>query len=129
PHYFLGWPADGAIKTRSKLDGLPIDTRGAAGLIVASPSAHLLGTYTWVVPPDAVTVAEAPAAWLAWIRTAKSVRKPKPTTASKGKVLVVQPAIHADVVQRAIAYLAQCPLAVSGSGGHAQTFAVARALV
>lgn len=34
-----------------------------------------------------------------------------------------------DVVRRAVAYLAECPPAISGSKGHDQTFAVAQALV
>jgi hypothetical protein len=41
----------------------------------------------------------------------------------------VQPDAEADLQARAVASLAECPSAVSGQGGHNQTFKVARAVV
>src|SRR5262249_27330807 len=61
---------------------------------------------------------EAPASLLDWIR---AERLPE----SRGTVLTVQP----DTEARAVAYLAQCPLAISGERGHNQTFEGARSIV
>jgi hypothetical protein len=55
------------------------------------------------------------------------VRTPPP---ANGKVvLTVRPDLRADVQARAAAYLERCPPALSGQGGHDQTFEVARAIV
>src|SRR5262249_25067922 len=54
----------------------------------------------------------------------------RPPAPGSGKVLfAVRPAVGPDVRSRAIAYLQKCPPAVSGQGGHDQTFEVARSIV
>jgi hypothetical protein len=117
-HRYYRWPASGGVSNRQKYQGLPIDVRGEGGYAVAPPSQNGTGPYTWVVPPDAVEVAEAPAWLLDWLKTGKLPEV-------RVMVLTVQP----DTEARAVAYLAQCPPAISGQGGHDQTFEVARAIV
>jgi hypothetical protein len=159
-HYYLAWPPEGEIKTGANHNGLPIDVRGAGGLVVAPPSLHLSGNrYTWEVPPDGIEPAEAPPWLLAWLRNGKgTTRKRKardertnltnqssPPSAAEvnslnsfvrkepsvnGKVVfTVQPDLSQDVHARAVAYLQKCPPAVSGQGGHNQTFEVARGII
>jgi hypothetical protein len=159
-HYYLAWPPEGGIKTGANYNGLPIDVRGAGGLVVAPPSLHLSGNrYSWEVPPDGVEPAEAPAWLLAWLRSGKGTTRkrkardertnltnqssPPPAAeinslnsfvrqgpSANGKVVfTVRPDPSQDVPARAVAYLEQCPGAVSGQGGHGQTFEVARAIV
>ena len=49
---------------------------------------------------------------------------------ANGKVVfTVQPDPHQDVQARVVAYLGKCPPAISGQGGHNQTFEAARAVV
>jgi hypothetical protein len=153
-HYYYAWPADGNVKNRENHRGLPIDVRGAGGFVVAPPSAHKSGErYSWELPPWEVPVAEAPAWLLDWVRQDKDSRNRKkgnegtketnqlgpaagidsfvrPEVATENKVVfAVQPDGGADVPARALAYLAKCPSAISGQGGHSQTFEVARAVV
>jgi hypothetical protein len=153
-HYYFAWPAAGNVKTRANCSGLPIDVRGGGGLAVAPPSTHCSGgAYAWDVPPGAVEVAEAPPWLLAWLRNGEGtnghnkgnegkketnqppesatinsfVRTPPP---GDGKfVFTVRGAGGLDPYTRAAAYLDKCPPAVSGQGGHDQTFQVARAVV
>jgi hypothetical protein len=140
-HYLFHWPAAGTVKTMANVNGLAIDTRGNGGLFVAPPSLHKSGNrYTWEVHPDALPLAEAPAWLLTWLHDARGTikphkkksqrKKPKPTQADGGKqLLTVTAGNRLDAVQRATAYLAKCDPAVSGQGGHSQTFEVARAIV
>jgi hypothetical protein len=106
-HRYLRWPASGGITNRQNCQGLPIDVRGEGGYAVAPPSQNGSGPYTWESPPDAVEVAEAPSWLLDWIRAGKLPE-------ARGSVLTVRPEPEA----RAVAYLAQCPPAISGQGGH-----------
>ncbi len=114
-HRYFRWPADGKpIPNRKNHQGLNIDVRGCGdgpGYVVAPPSVNAKGQYTIL---DDLEPAEAPEWLLAWVRTNAvrvSASKPRP-----------------GVIDRAKLYLAQCHPAVSGAGGHGQTFAVARAL-
>jgi hypothetical protein len=147
-HYYFAWPAEGGVKNGANHHGLPIDVRGAGGFVVAPPSLHVKGSYTWEIEPDTVAVAEAPAWLLDWIREGKCTNKRRKlgartadpqasginsfnsfnSSAKDGKVtFTVQP--DHDPTARAVAYLANCPPAISGQGGHDQTFEVARAVV
>jgi hypothetical protein len=131
-HYYLAWPSDGAIKTGANHNGLPIDVRGAGGLVVAPPSAHVSGgCYTWELSPEDIGLAAAPSWLLDWLRGGQRTDKAGGSrNGEAGKVLfTVQPAQGEDVRARAAAYLGKCPPAVSGQGGHDQTFDVARAVV
>jgi hypothetical protein len=131
-HYYFAWPPEGGIKTLADVNGLPIDVRGAGGLVVAPPSVHLSGnSYAWEIRPEEADLAAAPGWLLEILRNGKGTRKPRTNRSSDaGKSLLT---VHADrrldVQARAIAYLEKCPPAISHQGGHNQTFDVARAIV
>ena len=75
-HYYLAWPPEGEIKTGANHNGLPIDVRGAGGLVVAPPSMHSSGNrYAWEVPPDTTQLAEAPPWLLEWLRNGKGTTR------------------------------------------------------
>jgi hypothetical protein len=65
------------------------------------------------------------------LRNGKGTRKPRTARGGDaGRVLLtVQADRSLDVQARAIAYLEKCPPAISGQGGHDQTFDVVRAVV
>ena len=114
-HRYFRWPADGMpVPNRKNHRGLKIDVRGCGdgpGYVVAPPSVNAKGQYRIL---DDFEPAEAPEWLLPWVRTnavRASASKPRP-----------------GVIDRAKLYLAKCHPAVSGAGGHGQTFSVARAL-
>jgi hypothetical protein len=113
-HMYFRWPAEGTVVNRRNHRGLAIDVRGEGGLVVAPPGRNTDGPYRWEIAFGEVEVSEAPAWLLAWVR---------------GKGESVFTATVPDVRQRAIYYMAKCPPAISGQGGHDRTFAVARAVV
>jgi hypothetical protein len=125
---------DDTIRNARNHRGLPIDVRGQGGYVVAPPSSNAKGDYAWLISPDEVPVAEAPLWLLEWVRSRDGADGVtsffRGNGATKPKVLLtVRPDRGTDVQARAIAYLTQCPPAVSGQGGHDQTFDVARAIV
>jgi hypothetical protein len=107
-----------------------IDFIGTGGMVVCPPSRHPSGEVReWGVPgrPAVVDhgellaaverVAEA-AGWVRPVTTPADVHNP-------GALVDMDPRLE----RRIVAYLAECPPAVSGQRGHDQTFAVARAVV
>jgi hypothetical protein len=135
-HYYFAWPSEGTVRNARNHQGLPIDIRGAGGYVVAPPSRNSKGEYSWEVAPE--DVAPSPDWLLDWVRSRKpSCKKTQtpvlklPTVSTNGKIILTVGAAteSGDVRHRAIAYLAECPPAISGQGGHDQTFAVARAVV
>jgi hypothetical protein len=137
-HYYFRWPSVGTVQNAINHSGVPIDVRGAGGLVVAPPSHHTSGMrYTWEVGLDEVSVASAPEWLLEWLRIAKrtpqnnpqTVAEPLTPTRNGGVRLTVKADGRPDPTQRALAYLHRCAPAVSGQGGHARTFEVARAVV
>jgi hypothetical protein len=63
-HYFFASPHGLIIKNRVKIQGLPIDTRGEGGYVVAPPSLHSSGNrYEWEIAPKDAPLAPAPQ-WL-----------------------------------------------------------------
>jgi hypothetical protein len=120
-HYYFAWPLEGGIGIAPDHHGVPIDVRGAGGYVVAPPSRHGSGNvYVWEVAPDAVPLAVAPDWLLEWAASPNG---------TKHDPLIVQPECSPDIPARAVRYLEKCPAAISGNGGHDQTFAVARAVV
>lgn len=97
--------------------GRGIDVITGNRMITVSPTVHPSGVaYRWLVPPTE-PLAPVPD-WLAKI--IRRIDVPKPAIDFK---------IPADVVERARAYLAQVDPAISGSGGHQQTFYACQVLV
>lgn len=118
-HFFYKYPADIAVKNRQDLGGFRgVDVRGDGGYVIAAPSNHASGNYyEWLGADD---LADAPAAWLEFLAAEPSAEiqsGPKEWTTDAG------------IIARAIRYLAACPPAVSGQGGHGRTFAVAGSIV
>jgi hypothetical protein len=128
-HYLFQWSDKLPLANWVKVQGSPIDIRTTGGYIVAAPSLHQSGQrYSWLVNPFTTPVAEAPNWLMEWILkqgeqrgVARAATKQDRQRASKNS--------NVSVVERAIAYLAKIPGAVSGCGGHAQTFEAARAVV
>jgi hypothetical protein len=125
-HYLFQWSDKLPLANWVKVQGSPIDIRTTGGYIVAAPSLHQCGQcYTWLVDPFTTPVAEAPEWLMEWIlkhgEQLGAATKPGHQRTSRNS--------STTVVERAIAYLAKIPGAVSGCGGHAQTFDAARAVV
>ena len=145
-HYFFQLPTDCRIANTTKVGGLSIDVRGDGGYVVAPPSMHRSGAaYEWLVSPDEQPPAQAPA-WLLELvtrptrpRGSRRSRETSSPAAANGAPcdaatstngvsrLVVQPG--PDKLSRARAYLHTIDPAISGQGGHNQTFRAACAAV
>jgi putative DNA primase/helicase len=129
-HILFDWPAPPlVVTTGSHLNKLPIDTRGRGGQFVAPPSVNLGGPYRWLVSPADVPLAEAPDWLLAWLEANGRLEGRNP--ASNGRAWTFRAGSSAEwsAERRAVAYLGAIPPAVSGQGGHDQTFRAARAVV
>ena len=116
-HYFFLLPPDAEIRNRTKiLDG--VDVRSTKGYILLPPSLHRSGRrYEWL---DWRSAAIAPN-WLLDLIASRKQAISQPTHHCEGVVLDT----NDPVVQRARTYVSRIPPAVSGQGGHAQTFMVA----
>jgi len=109
------------LGNKAKVHGVSIDIRGVGGYVVAPPSRHVSGAeYKWLNGSQSLPLPDLPE----WFFKQLDGNAPAETN---GHVLTVRSA--PDIIQRAIAYLANCPPAISGSAGHNQTFDVARAIV
>lgn len=107
-HLLFAHPGGDEIPcSRDKL-GIGIDIRADGGYIVVPPSKIPDGDYSWVAGLDDAGLPEIPPAWLERIRNPPAA-KPK----------------QADPEKRAMAYLAKCPNAISGDGGHDATLRAA----
>jgi hypothetical protein len=114
-HLYFRWPADGKIGNRKNHRGLPIDVRGANGYFVAAPSRNKNGLYEWEIHPADCKLADASAWLLEWVRGD-----------GKRSTLIGKASNGVSIVDRAIAYLAKTPPAISNQGGHDQTMEAAR---
>jgi Bifunctional DNA primase/polymerase, N-terminal len=110
-----------------------LDFVGTGGQVVAPPSLHPSGEVrAWSGgEPGEPAVVPYPELWSAVCRLAEACGwKPRPAVRAAPSAAPAVRFWHPDdVIRRAAAYVAQCPGAVSGRGGHGRTFAVARALV
>jgi hypothetical protein len=127
-HFYFRWPAGRVVRNRRNHRGLKIDVRGEGGFAVAPPSRHASGNaYAWEVAPWECSVAEAPGWLVDWC---EPERPDAPAEPGPGRGLwALRTTAGASPADRVIAYLEKCPPAVSGEGGHATTFRVARAVV
>jgi len=91
---------EGLKNSTGKL-GEGIDTRGDGGYIVVAPSRNSAGPYTWVIPPDAVPLADVPQ-WI--IKALKAPEKPlQPRQPSTGDN---ERAYHLKLLGQAVAKVA-----------------------
>ncbi|VTR94141.1 Phage/plasmid primase, P4 family, C-terminal domain protein OS=Singulisphaera acidiphila (strain ATCC BAA-1392 / DSM 18658 / VKM B-2454 / MOB10) GN=Sinac_4213 PE=4 SV=1: Prim-Pol [Gemmata massiliana] len=105
-----------------------IDFVGTGGQVVAPHSLHPSGEIReWSdEPPGEPAVVEFPALWAAVCKLAAACGCEIPKIAHAS---VLPPTPRPESVEQAIAYLGNMSPAVSGSGGHGQLFAAARAVV
>lgn len=128
-HYFFTLPEGFNVRGSAGKIGAGLDVRGEGGQVVAPPSVHPSGTrYAWAegASPWERNLAAAPE-WLIDLLRAAS-EPPAPVLASA----FAPPPAHdggADKLDRARAYLATLPAAVSGSGGHEAAFLAAQRMV
>jgi P4 family phage/plasmid primase-like protien len=131
-HLVFRWAEGTHVKNRQTKKGevvahrgCCIDVRGAGGQFVVAPSRNRAGPYSWIVTPWEVPPPDPPGWLLRWLEDEEPSRgSAKGTT---GPVLKVR--AEPTVEERAVKYLASCPEAVSGQGGHAATMWAARAVV
>jgi putative DNA primase/helicase len=118
-HLVFRWPAGVKLPGNWVKSHAPnVDIRAERGQIVVAPSMHYSGNrYAWT---RAIEPAELPAAWVEGLG-----KKPSKTLAAVPTV----PREATSLNSRARAYVAKMEPAVSGQGGHAATWAVARKLV
>jgi hypothetical protein len=130
-HYYFALPSGVVVENARNHRGLKIDVRGNGGLFIAPPSLHASGgVYEWILPPWEVPLAVPPRWLIDWLRKSGDRGASPPAPAGSGKLLfTVSSGNTPSVQERAIAYLNACPPAVSGQGGHSQTFDAARAIV
>jgi hypothetical protein len=124
-HLFFRYPSGRRISKRARIGGLPIDVRGEGGYVVAPPSVHPSGAvYRWIDGPDDAPLAEADQ------RLLDLIDPPKPgATNGSSSHSRASPKTSSRVLDRAAKYLDKIPGAVSGCGGHGQTYTAAVAMV
>jgi hypothetical protein len=130
-HLYFAWPSGvRRIKNARNHRDLPIDVRAEGGYAVAPPSLHHSGVnYAWEVSPREAPAPQPPEWLVEWCLLDEDGQRLSQDILVEGAVddgLVVVGGD--DLESRCVAYLAGCPPAVSGRGGHSQTMAVARAL-
>ena len=113
-HLYFRWPGR-EVRNGVRIDGR-WDVRGDGGYVVAPPSVVGGVAYQWLRGPVAPT--DLPAFNLGWLPR-------RPARAAKSE----PPVVEGDAFERARAYISRCEPAVSGQGGHGQTFKVACHLV
>jgi hypothetical protein len=114
-HFYYRPRSSGQLGNRVKIDDMPIDLRAEGGYVVVPWSTNAEGVgYRWLEGP--VSVNELPVINDEWIPT-EPEWQPKPLVISHSRI------------ERAQAYLTRIEGAVSGQGGHDQTFRAACVLV
>lgn len=119
-HYVFRRP-DGDLVSKFGREYPGVDILHDARQFLVEPSLHNSGqTYRWKPDrgPDEIAIATLPPAWVARMRRAPTPR-PRP-----------QPLLSTDTrIERARKYLSKIPGAVSGAGGHTQTFNAVAAMM
>lgn len=125
-HYYYRMPEGGedddvlrnTQKAKDCLGYGDVDTRGIGGYVVGPGSTTAAGTY------DVICDVE-PAPIPTWVIEAmRAYKRPKPAARQIMPASVMDPSRR---LERARAYVARMPGAISGSGGHTQAMKVARA--
>lgn len=118
-------------KDRTKKQG-NIDIRTYGGQIVVAPSYRKEGKYQWQAWPDEAgenpMLATLPQEAVDWLASRGGARKSRAASPPPALPAGLKKA-GADVVERARRYVASMDAAISGSGGHSQTFQVAQVIV
>jgi hypothetical protein len=110
------------IRNRTSAIAPGLDVRTEGGQIVAAPSVSAIGEYRWLDLGS--PVAELPE-WLYRLMLEETDAGSMPTDSPMRAVSIPT----RDSVERARNYIAKMDAAISGSGGHPQTFKVSIALV
>ena len=117
-------------KHTDKSGSMIVELRSTGAQTVVGPSIHPSGEIYETLDAQPATVpAPMLAACVKALADAVIVRRGGSVTSNSPTVPPVRPTDATDVEARAIAYLSAMPPAVSGSGGHSQTYAAATALV
>lgn len=99
--------------------GSKLDVKTREGQMVVAPSLHLSGNrYRWVHPVMPALLPDS---------LYERIKRPAPAAASPAPLVSPSPDSET-LITRARAYVDRIPGAVSGNGGHAQTFNAGRAL-
>jgi hypothetical protein len=125
-HHLFRWPSSGSIGNRKNHRGRPIDVRGRGGYFVAAPSVNGNGPYAWELGPDERALADAPDWLLAWC---EKEEKPPPPPQLPPHLSRSTADGRKSIVERALAYLATMPGAISGQRGHDRLMDAARVVV
>jgi hypothetical protein len=125
-HYYYRMPENGedddvlrnTQKAKDCLGYGDVDTRGIGGYVVGPGSTTAAGTYEVICDVE-------PAPIPTWVLEAmRAYKRPKPAARQIMPASVMDPSRR---LERARAYVARMPGAISGSGGHNQAMKVARA--
>jgi hypothetical protein len=121
-HFFFRYPGHPVHNSRAKI-GVGLDIRGEGGYVVAAPSPHPSGrSYSWAPgrAPGEVALADLPAD-LAF-RIALADRPANDPVCSEPDDEILAQYTSESAMEVARAYLEEVPGAISGEGGHDQTF-------
>ena len=120
----LYYRCDAAIRNSAGKLGPGVDVRGEGGQVVAPPSRVPAGEYEWGVARGMVERDFLPALPPRWVQALLDLQAERPAAPAQpaGRERIVTDEGREAGKRRARAYLAAMPPAVSGRGGHGQTF-------
>lgn len=120
-HHFYSLPEGIVIGNRARLKGLKLDVRGNGGYVLAAPSLHPSGS-KYERRGDWLKIRKSP-----FIDPSLIIEWPKSPFRDPIEPEVVK--VEAEKLRRAHGYARKVPGAISGQGGHKQTFSLACKLV